>query len=75
MTKIKELKSKIEHVPPSAINDLGIYLDFLMQLTKPDNDVRLKQKWAGGLKNLRKTYTSIELQKKLWNGEKYKFSR
>lgn len=64
MTKLKELKSKIEHLPPGAIGDLGTYVDFLVQVNKPSNGGKLKQKWAGGLKGLRKTYTSIELQKK-----------
>jgi len=64
MTKLKELKLKIEHLPPGAISDLGTYVDFLMQLSNPNNDRKLKQKWAGGLKNMRKIYTSIELQRK-----------
>ena len=70
MTKLKKLKSKIEHLPPGAISDLGNYVDFLMQLSKPGNGWKLKQKWVGGLKNIRKIYTSIELKKKAleWRG-------
>lgn len=64
MTKLKELKLKIEQLPPGAINDLGAYVDFLMQGEKPKSSRKLSQKWAGGLRNLKKTYTSVELQKK-----------
>lgn len=64
MTKLKELKSKIEQLPPKAINDLGAYVDFLMQGNNRKVTGKLSQKWAGGLKNLKANFTSLELQKK-----------
>ena len=64
MTKLKELKSKIEKLPPEAINDLGTYVELLIKSKGLRNPVKLNQKWAGGLRNLKKTYTSLKLQKK-----------
>ena len=61
MTKLKELHSKIDTLSPKEINDLDILIALLK--SSRSKDVRLQQKWAGGLKEFRDTYTSVELQK------------
>jgi Protein of unknown function (DUF2281). len=63
MTKLKELKSKIEKLSPGAINDLDLFVEALMNKSKSKSG-QLKQNWAGGLKAVKKQFSSLELQKK-----------
>lgn len=63
MTKLKELKSKIEQLSPSAINDLDMFVESLLKRSNASSK-KLQQSWAGGLKAFRRQYGSLELQKK-----------
>lgn len=62
MTKLMELKSKIEKLSPGAIKDLDLFVESFLK-SKSDSK-KLQQNWAGGLKTFRKQFTSLELQKK-----------
>lgn len=61
MTKLKELKSKLERLSPGEINDLDLFVEALLKKYKSG---QFKQNWAGGLKAFKKQFSSIELQKK-----------
>jgi hypothetical protein len=64
MTKIQAIEKKIKQLSPSTIAELEQFVNALLEKTK-DVDARpIGQKWAGGLKDFREQYTSIDLQKK-----------
>jgi len=62
MKAIKNIESKINQLTPSMIGELDRYLDYLIKRRIVSKPKRLKQDWAGGLKDI--NMTSIELQKK-----------
>ncbi len=64
MNNLKTIEKKISQLPPSLVGKLGDYLDYLLsqKVVKKESKV-LSQGWAGGLKEFKKKYSSIELQK------------
>ncbi len=62
MNAMKNIESKINQLTPSLIGELDRYLDYLINKRIVRKTKRLKQDWAGGLKDIK--LTSIELQKK-----------
>jgi hypothetical protein len=62
MDAIKNIESKINQLTPGMIGELDRYLDYLINKKIVHKPKRLKQDWAGGLKDTK--MTSIELQKK-----------
>jgi len=62
MNALKNIESKINKLTPGMIEDLDRYLDYLINRKVIRKSRRLKQDWAGGLKDIK--LTSIELQKK-----------
>jgi hypothetical protein len=62
MKAIKNIELKINQLTPSMIGELDRYLDYLINKRIVRKPKRLKQDWAGGLKDIK--MTSIELQKK-----------
>ncbi|GEM_PF-1335251 len=62
MKAIKNIESKINQLTPGMIVELDKYLDYLISRKITPKPKRLKQDWAGGLKDVK--MTSIELQKK-----------
>ncbi len=62
MMAIKNIESKINQLTPGMIEELGRYLDYLINKRIVRKPKKLKQDWAGGLKEIK--MTSIELQKK-----------
>ncbi len=64
MNSLKTIEKKISQLPPSLVVKLDDYLDFLLSQRKVSvNSNILKQTWAGGLKEYKKKYSSLELQK------------
>jgi hypothetical protein len=64
MYNLKTIEKKINQLPPSLVVKLDDYLDYLLSQKKVKKDTKvLTQTWAGGLKEYKKKYTSIELQK------------
>jgi hypothetical protein len=62
MKAIKNIESKINKLSPALIGELDRYLDYLINKRKIKSSKRLKQDWAGGLKDIK--FSAIELQKK-----------
>ena len=62
MNSIKNIELKINQLTPSMIRELDRYLDYLINKRIVRKPKKLKQDWAGGLKDIK--MTSIELQKK-----------
>ncbi len=62
MNAMKNIESKINKLTPSMIGELDRYLDYLINKRVVRRPKRLKQDWAGGLKDIK--MTSNELQKK-----------
>jgi len=62
MRAIKDIESKISNLSPALIGELDHYLDYLINKRKVQSSKKLKQDWAGGLKDIK--FSAIELQKK-----------
>ena len=62
MKAIRDIESKINKLSPALIGELDRYLDYLINKRKIKSSKRLKQDWAGGLKDIK--FSAIELQKK-----------
>ena len=62
MIALKNIKTKIHQLSPEMIDELDHYLDYLINKKVIQKPNRLKQDWAGGLKDVKST--SIDLQKK-----------
>ncbi len=61
MRAIKNIESKINQLTPGLIGELDHYLDYLINKRIFKKPKKLKQDWAGGLKEIK--MTSLELQK------------
>lgn len=59
-----KLEERIRDLPPEAQRELEEFLEILISKHSKRGSRRLKQNWAGGLRDLRDKYTSLELQKK-----------
>jgi len=62
MKAIKEIEAKISQLSPGLIDELEHIIDCLICKNKADQPSKLRQDWAGGLKDIK--MSSIELQKK-----------
>ena len=62
MRAIKNIESKINQLSPGLIEELDQYLDYLINKKVARRSNRLKQNWAGGLRDIKTT--SVTLQKK-----------
>jgi hypothetical protein len=61
MRTLKNIETKINQLTPSMIEELDHYLDYLINKRIVKKSKRLKQDWAGGLKDIK--MSSIDLQK------------
>jgi len=62
MKVIKEIESKISKLSPALIGELDRYLDYLINKRVIHSPKKLKQDWAGGLKDI--NISAVKLQKK-----------
>jgi hypothetical protein len=62
MSKIKNIETKIHQLSPGLIAELDQYIDYLINKKVVKKSKKLKQDWAGGLKDVK--MSAIELQKK-----------
>lgn len=62
MSVLERIENKVNQLTPNSTEELSQFLDYLIakQTDKPNK--KLKQDWAGGLKDIKTT--SVELQKK-----------
>jgi hypothetical protein len=58
----KNIESKISLLSPGLIGELDHYLDYLINKKVVHKTKKLKQDWAGGLKDIK--ISAIDLQKK-----------
>jgi hypothetical protein len=64
MNSIKTIEKKISKLPPGLIIKLDDYVDYLLSQNHLNIQAnKLKQTWAGGLKDYKNKYSSLELQK------------
>jgi hypothetical protein len=62
MKVIKEIEAKISKLSPALIGELDRYLDYLINKRVIHSPKKLKQDWAGGLKDI--NIPAVKLQKK-----------
>lgn len=68
MDNIAEL---IRRLPPNLQQEVEDFVEFLARKRARKKGRKLRQDWAGALKEYRDRYTSLELQKKAleWRGD------
>jgi hypothetical protein len=59
---IQNIETKISQLSPGLIGELDHYLDYLINKRVTQKQKKLKQDWAGGLKEIK--MSAIDLQKK-----------
>jgi hypothetical protein len=62
MKALKNIEYKISQLSPGLIGELDHYLDYLINKSSDHKSRKLKQDWAGGLKDIQ--MSAIDLQKK-----------
>jgi hypothetical protein len=67
----RPLAELIEDLPPEIEQEVKDFVEFLLERRIRKPGIRLRQDWAGALKDYRGQYTSLELQKKAleWRGD------
>jgi len=68
----KSLEELIRELPPDCKEEVRDFVEFLLERRGWKCGGKLRQDWAGALKDLREQYTSVELQHKIleWRLEK-----
>lgn len=64
---MESLKDMIDKLPPELQQEVRDFVEFLLEkkVKKGKYGKKLRQDWAGALKDLRDKYTSVELQHKI----------
>jgi len=67
MAKLEEI---VRDIPPELEQEVRDFIAFLLEKRRPKLGKKLRQDWAGALKDYRNRYKSLELQKKAleWRG-------
>ena len=68
---MQTLEEKIKSLPPELRKEVEDFVGNLLDRFNHRANVKLRQDWAGALKEYRGKYTSVELQKKAleWRGD------
>lgn len=63
---IKQINKKIKKIPPHLLPEVMDYIDYLINKygTVPSKEGNFNFIWEGGLSDLSKKYTSVDLQHK-----------
>jgi mRNA-degrading endonuclease RelE of RelBE toxin-antitoxin system len=71
MRTAKELKELIDQLPPEFQEEVRDFVEFLLERKARRQGRKLRQDWAGALRDYRDQYTSLELQEKAleWRGD------
>jgi hypothetical protein len=71
MQVAKELKELIDQLPPELQQEVRDFVEFLLERRARKRGRKLRQDWAGALRDYRDRYTSLELQEKAleWRGD------
>ncbi len=67
----KPLEELVKELPPDCKEEVRDFVEFLLERRGQKRGGKLRQDWAGALKDYRDQYTSLELQKKAleWRGD------
>jgi hypothetical protein len=65
---MKTLEELVRELPPDMQEEVREFAEFLLEKRAKGKKKYLSQSWAGGLKEFRSQYTSLELQKKSLEG-------
>jgi hypothetical protein len=67
----KSLDELVKELPPEFKEEVRDFVEFLLEKRGRKTGRKLRQHWAGALKDDRDQYTSLELQKKAleWRGD------
>jgi len=63
---VKNLEELIKELPPDLHREVIDFVEFLLAKHRPQSGKKLRQDWAGALKDYREQFTSLELEKKGW---------
>jgi hypothetical protein len=68
---MERLEEMVKELPPGLQQEIGDFVQFLIEREKRKVGKRLRQDWAGALRDYRDQYTSLELQKETleWRGD------
>ena len=68
---MKSIDERIKNFPPALRKEVEEFVNSLLRTRKKKNGKKLRQDWAGALRDYRAQYTSLELQKKAleWRGD------
>lgn len=68
---MQTLKELIDQLPPELQEEVKEFAEFLLERRAKKFGRKLRQDWAGALREYRGQYTSLELQKKAleWRGD------
>ena len=64
MTTIEEALRQMTELPADLQQEVSDFIQFLAQRRRSKAGYRLRQDWAGAMKEYRDKYTAMELQKK-----------
>jgi len=67
---MQNIGDRVKQLSPELQREAEDFVKFLLEKQARKHGRKLRQDWAGALKNYRKIYTSLELQKKAleWRG-------
>jgi uncharacterized protein with gpF-like domain len=68
---MKSIDERIKNLPPALKKEVEEFVNSLLKRRRKKNGKKLRQDWAGALRDYRDQYTSLELQKKAleWRGD------
>lgn len=59
---MQDIEEKIRQLTPELRHEVGDFVEFLLTRQRRQTPAAPKLDWAGALKDLRDSYTSVELQ-------------
>ena len=70
-TITKPLQELVQELPPDMRTQVRDFVEFLLAKRGRRAGKRLRQGWAGALRDYRQQYTSLELERQasIWRGE------
>jgi len=68
---MKSLEEMVKELPPELQQEVLDFVEFLIERRMRKRGRKLRQDWAGSLRDYRDRYTSLELQQKAleWRGD------
>jgi hypothetical protein len=70
-TVVKPLDELIQELSPNMRDEVRHFVEFLLAKQERETGKKLRQDWAGALREYRQEYTSLDLQAKAleWRGD------